>query len=107
MALILNKINVMRRVLFILAVILTSAALAGSALADPKILSREGSLVIETRALSPPRKTPDSEDTLYELLGKEVQVYIFNKKTRVWPQVYSNSGQTPFRAAPSLQGSRS
>ena len=103
MALILNKINVMRKVLFILAVILTSAALAGSALADPKILTREGSLVIETQGTKSAKKNAGSEDTLYNLLGKEVQVYIFNKKTRVWPQVYSNSGQTPFRAAPSMQ----
>ena len=103
MAQILNKINVMRKVLFILAVILTSAALAGSALAAPKILTREGSLVIETQGTKSAKKNAGSEDTLYNLLGKEVQVYIFNKKTRVWPQVYSNSGQTPFRAAPSMQ----
>ena len=95
----------MRRLLFILAVILTSAALAGPALADPKILTREGSLVIENPGSKPAKKNPGSEDTLYELLGQEVQVYIFNKKTRVWPQVYGNSGQTPFQRNPKPQES--
>ncbi len=93
----------MRRVVFILAVSLISAALAVPALADPKILTREGSLVIETSGSKAAKKKPGSEDTLYNLLGKEVQVYILNKKTRVWPQVLTTSRQTPFRAAPSLQ----
>jgi hypothetical protein len=93
----------MRRVLFILAVFLTQAALAGSALAAPKILSRDGSLVIDNPGSQPAKKNSGSEDTLCELLGQEVQVYIFNKKTRVWPQVYGNSGQTPFRGTLSLK----
>ncbi len=93
----------MRRFLFILAVILTQAALAGSGLAAPKILSRDGSLVIENPGSKPAKKNPGSDDTLYELLGQEVQVYIFNKKTRVWPQVYGNSGQTIFRGNLSLK----
>jgi len=93
----------MRRFLFILAVILTQAALAGSGLAAPKILSRDGSLVIENPGSKPAKKNPGSDDTLYELLGQEVQVYIFNKKTRVWPQVYGNSGQTIFRGNSSLK----
>ena len=93
----------MRRYLFILAVILLQAALAGSAVAAPKILSRDGSLVIENPDAKPAKKNPGSEDTLYELLGQEVQVYIFNKKTRVWPQVYGNSGQTPFRGTLTLK----
>ena len=76
----------MRRYLLILAVIVLQAALAGSAVAAPKILSRDGSLVIENPDAKPAKKNPGSEDTLYELLGQEVQVYIFNKKTRVWPQ---------------------
>ena len=87
----------MRRYVFILALILLQAALAGSSVAAPKILSRDGSLVIENQDAKQGKKNPGSEDTLYELLGQEVQVYIFNKKTRVWPQVYGNSGQTPFR----------
>jgi hypothetical protein len=93
----------MRRVLFILAVILTQAALAGPAAAAPKILSLDGSLVIENPGAKPAKNTPGSEDTLYELLGQEVQVYIFNKKTRVWPQVYGRSVQTPFRGNLSLK----
>jgi hypothetical protein len=92
----------MRRYVVILAVILLQAALAGSSAAAPKILSREGSLVIENPDAKPGKKTSGSEDTLYELLGKEVQVYIFNKKARVWPQVYGNSGQTPFRGTLTL-----
>ena len=93
----------MGRFLFILAVILTQAALASSGLAAPKILSRDGSLVIENPDAKPAKKNPGSDDTLYELLGQEVQVYIFNKKTRVWPQVYGNSGQTFFRGNSSLK----
>ena len=93
----------MRRYLFILAMILLPAALAGSAVAAPKILSRDGSLVIENPGSKQAKKNPGSEDTLYELLGQEVQVYIFNKKTRVWPQVYGNSGPTPFRGTLTLQ----
>ena len=93
----------MRRYVFILAVILLQAALAGSSVAAPKILSREGSLVIENPDAKQGKKTSGSEDTLYELLGQEVQVYIFNKKTRVWPQGYGNSGQTPFRGTLTLK----
>lgn len=94
----------MRRYLFILAVILLQAALAGDAVAAPKILSRDGSLVIENPGSKPAKKSSGSEDTLYELLGQEVQVYIFNKKTRVWPQIYGKSGQTtPFRGAITLK----
>jgi hypothetical protein len=99
----LNKNKVMRRGLLILAVILTQAAVAGSALAAPKILSHDGSLVIENPGSQPAKKNAGSEDTLYELLGREVQVYIFNKRTRVWPQVYGNSGQSPYRGNLSLK----
>jgi hypothetical protein len=83
--------------------ILLQAALAGSSVAAPKILSREGSLVIENPDAKQGKKTSGSEDTLYELLGQEVQVYIFNKKTRVWPQGYGNSGGTPFRGTLTLK----
>ena len=103
---ILNKIKVMRRILLILAVVLTQAALVGSARAAPKILSRDGSLVIENPGAKQAKKSRGSEDTLYELLGQEVQVYIFNKKTRVWPQVYGRSVPTPFRGTLSLKDPR-
>jgi hypothetical protein len=83
--------------------ILLQAALAGSSVAAPKILSRDGSLVIENPDGKQARKNPGSEDTLYELLGQEVKVYIFNKKTRVWPQIHGNSGQTPFRGTLTLK----
>ena len=72
--------------LFIVAVILTLALLAGSTLAAPKILNRDGSLVIQNPDAKRVKKTQGPEDTLYELLGQEVQVYIFNHKTRVWPR---------------------
>ncbi len=85
----------MRRVLLILAVFLTQTALVGPALAAPKILSRDGSLVIDNPGAKPGKKNSGSEDTLYELLGQEVQVYIFNKKTRGLPQVYGRTVQTP------------
>jgi hypothetical protein len=94
----------MRRFFFIiLAVIVLPAALAGSAEAAPKILSQDGSLVIENPGSKPAKNNPGSEDTLYELLGQEVQVYIFNKKTRVWPQVYGTSARTPFRGTITLK----
>jgi hypothetical protein len=78
----------MRRVIFIVAVMLALPLPAGSALAAAKILSRDGSLVIDNPDAKPAKKTQGSEDTLCELLGREVQVYIFNNKTRVWPRVY-------------------
>jgi Transglycosylase SLT domain len=91
----------MGRILLILAVLLTQAALVGPAWAAPKILSRDGSLVIDNPGAKPGKKS-GSDDTLYELLGKEVQVYIFNKKTRGLPQVYGRTVSTPFRGAVSL-----
>ena len=66
----------MRRYLFILAVILLQAALAGSSVAAPKILSRDGSLVIENPDSKQAKKNPGSEDTLYELLDRKCR-YIF------------------------------
>jgi hypothetical protein len=96
----------MGRMLFILAIILTLALLAGSTLAAPKILNRDGSLVIQNPDTKRAKKNPGSEDTLYELLGQEVQVYIFNHKTRVWPRVYSLSGPASFRRPLSLRDPR-
>ena len=93
----------MRRVLLILAVLLTQAVLVAPALAAPKILSRDGSLVIDTPAAKLGKKNSGSSDTLYELLGQEVQVYIFKKKTRILPQVYGRTARTPFRGTLSLQ----
>jgi hypothetical protein len=99
---ILNRIKVMGRVLFILVVILTQAALVSPSAAAPKILSRDGSLVITTPGSKTAKKS-GSEDSLYELLGQEVQVYIFNKRTRVWPQVYGRTVRTPYQGNISLK----
>lgn len=81
----------MRRVLLILGLSLLWTTLAASAWAEPKILSRDGNLVIENPDAKKTKKNEGSEDTLYELLGREVQVYIFNNKTRVWPRIYAHS----------------
>ncbi len=81
----------MRRILFILAGLVVGLALVGSALAAPKILSHDGSLVIQGSDAKQAKKKAGSEDTLYDLLGQEVQVYIFNNRTRVWPRVYTHS----------------
>jgi hypothetical protein len=95
----------MRGVLFILAVVLLAVALVGSAAAAPKILSLNGNLVIETKGSKAAKKS-GSEDSLYDLLGQEVQVYIFNKRTRVWPQVYGRTVRTPYRGNLSLKDPR-
>jgi hypothetical protein len=79
----------MRRIILFLGLSLICTALAASAWAEPKILSQDGSLVIENSDSKQNKKKLGSEDTLYELLGQEVQVYIFNKKTRVWPKTYA------------------
>jgi len=50
----------------------------------------DGSLVLDGGEKD--KKTAASGDTLYELLGREVQVYIFNNKVRVWPQVNLRPG---------------
>jgi hypothetical protein len=81
----------MLRVLFILMLALAGLAPANVARAEPKIISRDGSLVIDNPGAKKARKGEGQEDTLYELLGQEVQVYIFHNKTRVWPRVYTRS----------------
>jgi hypothetical protein len=81
----------MRRGILILGLSLLWAALAASAWAEPKILSQDGTLVIQNPDAKKPKKGGGSEDTLYELLGQEVQVYIFNNKTRVWPRINAHS----------------
>ena len=88
----------MRRIIIILGLSLIWTALVGSARAEPRIASRDGNLIIESPDAKKAKKSGDSEDTLYELLGQEVQVYIFNKKTRVWPRVYARSAPAPWQA---------
>lgn len=87
----------MSRGIVILVVFLTWIALVGAVWAEPRILSRDGSLVIENPDSKKAKKSGGSEDTLYELLGEEVQVYIFNTKTRVWPSVFARSTAVPWK----------
>jgi soluble lytic murein transglycosylase-like protein len=89
----------MRQVIYILALFLLLPALVSSALAEPKILTHDGSLVIQNPEAKQAKKPGGTEDTLYELLGQEVQVYIFNNKTRVWPRVYARSAPLPFKGS--------
>jgi hypothetical protein len=96
----------MRCIIFILALGLVLAPLAGSGLAAPKIISRDGSLVIDNPDAKLAKKKPGSEDTLYELLGQEVQVYIFNNKTRVWPRVFPGAGPSPYKGVLSVRDPR-
>lgn len=74
----------MRGRIFILGLIFTLPLWVTAALASPKVGPDGSSLVLEGNT---PRKAATSEDTLYHLLGKEVQVYIFNNKARIWPRV--------------------
>ena len=79
-----NKNRVMRRTICIIVLALCCCGLATAAAAAPKVGSVDGSLVLEGGKDS--RKAGASGDTLYDLLGNEVQVYIYNSKTRVWPK---------------------
>ncbi len=76
----------MRKIVFLLAAWLFWTALTAAAAAAPKVAEDGKTLVIEDGGER--RKNKKSEDTLYQMLGQEVQVFIFNSKTRVWPQVY-------------------
>jgi soluble lytic murein transglycosylase-like protein len=87
----------MRGALFITAVILTLTLLAGPTLAAPKIISRDGSLVIETPDARRSPKKSDSQDTLCDLLGREVHGVILLNRTRVWPRIYVRSAPRSFR----------
>ncbi len=78
----------MRIIIVILAAVLSLSGLAARVGAAPKAAA-DGSLVLEGDKNS--RKAKGSEDTLYELLGQEVQVFIFNSKTRVFPTAYLKS----------------
>jgi len=72
---------------------------------DPKVGPDGGSLMLDEQ--SPSQKSA-SQDTLYDLLGQEVQVFIFSNKARVWwPQAYTlRSGRLYSRplANPQLEG---
>ena len=85
----------------LLAVTVSWFWVAGPALAGPQAAS-DGSLVLETDKKSPKEKG-SSKDTLYDLLGQEVQVFIFKSKTRVFPTTtylksgYLRSGSSPWQ----------
>ncbi len=88
----------MRRIFFIPALIfcLTGLAAGGEA---PKLGSDGGSLVLESaKDAKDSRRAGAAGDTLYDLLGQEVQVYIFNNKTRVWPKTIVRSGPWAYQS---------
>jgi soluble lytic murein transglycosylase-like protein len=86
----------MRRVVLLLGLSLVWTALLGMAWAEPKIISHNGSLVIVAPDAKKLPTNQDSQDTLYDLLGQEVQVYIFNNKARIWPRVYAHVTSVPW-----------
>ncbi len=87
----------MRGMLFITIVILTLTLLAGSTLAAPKIISRNGSLVIENPDARRSAKKSGSEDTLCYLWGREVPGFVSYNRARVWPRIYVRSAPGSFR----------
>lgn len=75
--------------LFILVMIFSLAVFIPSVRAEssPRIGADGTSLVLEG---NDSRDKATSGDTLYDLLGQEVQVFIFNNKARVWwPRAYT------------------
>jgi hypothetical protein len=74
---------------------LIAPGLAGAGEA-PKV-GADGSLVLESGKDS--RKSGASGDTLYDMLGQEVQVFIFKHKTRVWPQTTMRSASWTYRGS--------
>ncbi len=86
----------MRLLIFLLSVAMTWMAAAKPAGAEPAsalMKTREGSLVLEGGDRE--ARKPAHRDSLYTMLSREVQVYVFRGSTRVYPQpvVY---GQTRF-----------
>ena len=86
----------MRRNILILALALYLSGLAVAA-AEPPKAGADGSLVIEGGKEA--RKGKASGDTLYDLLGQEVQVFIYNNKTRVWPKTVVRSGPWAYQSS--------
>lgn len=73
----------MRLGLFILLVTFSLAGFSPAALAEPapRVGPDGSSLVLDS---SDSRAKATTGDTLYDVLGQEVQVFIFNNKARVW-----------------------
>ncbi len=89
----------MGRKLIILALIFCLPGLAAAGGETPK-LGADGSLVLQSgKGAKDSKEAATSGDTLYDLLGKEVQVYIFNRKTRVWPKTVVRSGPWAYQSA--------
>lgn len=90
----------MRVIIPILVALLGLAMGEPAPAASPRVGPDGSSLVLDS---SEARKTATSKDTLYDLLGQEVQVFIFNNKTRVWPQVFVRPTSMPWRVRSSPQ----
>ncbi len=91
----------MRRIILILALALYLSGLAVAA-AEPPKMGADGSLVLEGGKEA--KKGKASSDTLYDLLGQEVQVFIFNNKTRVWPKTVVRSGPWAYQSSYAYRG---
>jgi len=82
----------MRRSIVSLGLMLALLQSPAAVQASPRT-APDGSLVLEG---SDSRKAK-SADTLHDLLSQEVQVFIFNSKTRVWPVQVIYSGKYAYR----------
>jgi hypothetical protein len=82
----------MRRNFIVLGLILALLRLPAAAMAAPRT-APDGSLVLE----GSDSRQAKSADTLHDLLSQEVQVFIFNSKTRVWPVQVFYSGKYAYR----------
>jgi hypothetical protein len=86
----------MGRVILILALACYLSSLAVAADETPKTGDDGGSLVLTSDKDA--QRSKASGDTLYNLLGQEVQVFIFNNKTRVWPKTVVRSGPWAYQS---------
>jgi hypothetical protein len=92
----------MRRNILILALALYLSGLAAAVAETPKTGADGSSLVLEGSKET--KKGKASGDTLYDLLGQEVQVYVFNNKTRVWPKTVVRSGAWAYQPTYAYRG---
>lgn len=86
----------MRRNILILALACYLSGLAAAAAETPKTGPDGSTLVLE--AGKEGKKGKASGDTLYDLLGQEVQVFIYNNKTRAWPKTIVRSGPWAYQS---------
>jgi hypothetical protein len=85
----LNINNNMRRSLLIIALILALPGWSAAAAETPRVGADGSSLVVGGKNSD---KTKASGDTLYDLLGREVQVFIYHQKNRTWPKTIVRTG---------------